>query len=350
MQQICGSLESVHDIQCKLGIPEPMRRRDFIATLARLAACWPLTAAARAQSVPVIGFLGSQSADDALLANFFEGLSEFGYVEHQNVIVDYQWARNENQDLPALAARLAQRQVTLIIAAGGSVAAKAATGATTTIPILFISGLNPVRERLVSGLSRPGGNATGIANYNIELIPKRLELLKQMLSRNVTKLAYLMNDDVTGIEDQRLQIKEEQEIAGSLGLSLYFARKENDIEQAFCLMAEQGTEALLVASDPLFIRQRARLVALAAQYSLPAAYRNREFADAGGLMSYGASLPDLWRQIGRYAGRILKGARPEELPVQLPSKFELVINMKTARALGLTVPPLLRAIADEVID
>jgi putative ABC transport system substrate-binding protein len=239
----------------------------------------------------------------------------------------------------------------LIITTGGLAAAKAAKEATITIPILFTGiGLDPVENGFVASFNRPGGNATGLTLVTTELLSKRLDWLQQLLP-TATKIAYLMNDDSTGLgTSEKEQIEAERGIAGKLGLVIEYARTESDIEVAFASMARQQIEALLVASDPFFGRQRAQIVTLAARYTLPAGYSRREFADAGGLMSYGPSLSEAWRQIGQYAGRILNGVRPEALPVQLQNKYELVINMKTAKALGLTSPPLLRALADDVIE
>jgi putative tryptophan/tyrosine transport system substrate-binding protein len=332
-----------------------MRRRDFITMLAGSATAWPLIAMGQMPVVPVIGFLGSQSADRELLAMFHEGLQEWGYVEGRNVAIEYRWADNRYQQLPTLAAELARRQVALIVAAGGSVAAKAAKEATPTTPILFISGFDPIQEHLVASFNRPGSNATGIRHYNKEIISKRLELLKELVvpqdpAPAALKIAFLINDDATGLEDQRAQIQGVKDTAEGLGLVMHYARGRSDIEAAFASMAQEQVTALLVDSDPLFIRQRGLIVELAARYGLPTGYRNREFVDAGGLMSYGPSLPESWRQIGEYAGRILNGSRPEELPVQLQNKYELVINMKTAKSLGLVSSALLYAIADQVID
>jgi ABC-type uncharacterized transport system substrate-binding protein len=327
-----------------------MKRRDFITILAGAAAAWPLVAIAQVRSPPVIGFLGSQSSDHEVLAKFHQGLNESGYFEGRNVAIEYRWALNQSQMLPELAAELVRRRVALIVTNGGLAAAKAAKDATTTIPILFISGLDPVENGFLTSFNRPGGNATGVSQSYKELIPKRLEMLRQMLPK-VSKVAYLQNDDSTGLgASEKEQFGTETRIAGELGLVIQYARNETDIETAFASMAQQRIEALLVASDPLFGRQRAPIVALAERYALPVGYSRREFADAGGLMSYGPSLSEAWRQIGIYAGRILNGARPEDLPVRLHDKFELVLNMKTAKALGLTVPPLLRAISDDVIE
>jgi putative tryptophan/tyrosine transport system substrate-binding protein len=335
-----------------------MRRRDFIGALVGSAIPWPFVSTAQVPSVPVIGYLDSQSADRELLAKFRQGLNEWGYFEGRNVEIEYRTASNQIKQLPALAAELVQRRVALIVAAGLA-SATAAKEATATIPILFVSGLDPIQEHLVTSFNRPGANATGVRIFNKEIISKRLELLQELVTSKEaaedatlapSKIGFLMNDDVTGLEDQRAQIQGVRDTAKALGLVIYSARSAPEIEPAFASMSAHQIKALLVDSDPLFNRQRALLVALAARYGLPAGYRNREFVDAGGLMSYGPSLPESWRQIGQYAGRILKGARPEELPVQLQNKYELVINMKTANALGLSSTPLLRALADEVIE
>jgi putative ABC transport system substrate-binding protein len=327
-----------------------MRRRDFITTFAGAAAAWPLAAIAQVRPVPVIGFLGGQAPDHALLSKFHEGLHELGYFEGRNVAIEYRWALDESQDLPELAAELVLHRVALIVTAGGLAAAKAAKDATTTIPILFISGLDPVENGFLASFNRPGSNATGVSQSYKELIPKRLEILKQMVPK-VRKVAYLQNDDSVGLgPSEKRQFETEAHIAGELGLVIYYARSESEIETAFASMVQQQNEALVVASDPFFGRQRALIVALAARHALPAGYARREFVEAGGLMSYGASFGESWRQVGEYAGRILKGTRPEALPVQQQSKYELVINMTTAKRLGLDVPPLLHALADEVIE
>jgi len=329
-----------------------VRRRDFIKMLAGSATVWPLAAAALPRTAPVIGFLGSQSPDRGLLASFQQGLSEFGYFEDRNVAIEYHWAYGDYRLLPTLAEKLVQRRVSLIVTSGGSVAAKAAREATYRIPVLFISGLDPVREHLVESYSRPRSNATGLSHYNIDLTSKRLELLNEIVltKQGITlppSVACLMNDDETGLEDVGAQMQEVKDVARRLGLAMYYARSEASMETAFASMAARQINALLVGSDPLFIRQRAQIVGLAARYSIPTGYRNREFVALGGLMSYGPSLPESWRQIGQYAGRILDGAKPEDLPVMLPRKYELIINRRTATALGLS---LKRVLADEIID
>jgi putative ABC transport system substrate-binding protein len=328
-----------------------MRRRGFMTILAGAAVAWPLAAIAQVRPVPVIGFLGPQSRDPKLLAKFHQGLNELGYFEGRNVAIEYQWDLDQSQQLPQLAAKLVQHRVALIVTTGGLAAAKAAKEATSTIPILFVGiGLDPVENGFVASFNRPGGNATGLSLVTTELISKRLDWLRRLLPA-ATKTAYLMNDNSTGLgPNEREQIEAEKSIANERGLVIQYARNEVDIEAAFASMARQRVEALLVASDPFFSRQRPQIVELAARYALPAGYSRREFAEAGGLMSYGPSLSEAWRQIGEYAGRILNGTRPEALPVQLQNKYELVINMKTAKALGLDVPPLLHALADEVIE
>jgi putative ABC transport system substrate-binding protein len=327
-----------------------MRRRDLITFLAGGAVASPFVAIAQVPAVPVIGFLSSQSPDPKLLARFHQGLNELGYFEGQNFKIEYKWAHNQNQTLRALAVELVEHRVALIATTGGMVAAKAAKEVTATIPILFVSGLDPVENGFVARLNRPGGNATGVRQYTRELVPKSLELLKEMVPK-AKKFAYLQNEDGTGLgPSEKVQREAETHIARELGLVVYYARNESEIEVAFASIAQQPIEALLVGSDPFFINQRGQIVALAARSALPAAYLRRQFTDAGGLMSYGPSAPETWRQIGLYAGRILKGARPGDLPVMIQSKLELIINLKTAKALGLTVPRLLRALADEVIE
>lgn len=335
-----------------------MNRRAFVAILASTAA-WPRAANAQARPIPVIGFLGSQSADRELLAKFHQGINEWGYFEGRNVSIEYHWAENNYGRLPELAADLVRRQVALIVTSGGFIVAKAAKQATTTIPILFISGLDPVGKSedggLVASLSRPGGNATGVTHDPGQLTVKRLEMLRELLreskNREPLKIAYLTNDNSIGLgHSQKQQIANERATAAGLGLMMLYAKSESDIEVALTSAAHAEADALIVTSDPLFIRQRALIVALTERYALPASYRNREFVDAGGLMSYGPSLPESWRQIGRYAGQILSGARTVDLPVMFQRKLELAINARTAKALGLTIPPLLRAIADEVLE
>jgi putative ABC transport system substrate-binding protein len=300
--------------------------------------------------VPVIGFLGSEAVDRNLLARFQDGLKEWGYVEGQDVGIEYRWAREENQQLSVLAAELVQRRVALIVTTGGFAGAKVAKDATATIPILFTSGVDPVVSGFLASFNRPGGNATGLSLSTAELLPKRLELLQQLVPA-AKKIAFLMNDDDTGFgATEKTQIEAHKQVPAKLGLVTHFARNERDIEAAFAAMVGQHTDAVLVNSDPFFGHQRAQIVALADRYKMPAGYPRREFTDIGGLVSYGPSVTERWRQIGAYAGRILRGARPQDLPVRLQNKYELVVNMRTAKALGLSVPPLLHALADDSIE
>jgi putative ABC transport system substrate-binding protein len=326
-----------------------MRRRDVLALLAAQLV-WPELAHSQDRKLPVIGFVGLSPRDPKLLAKFYEGLGDSGYFQPRNVAIEYQWAADQSQ-IPELAAKLVQQKVSVIITTGGLTAAKAAKEATSTIPILFPSvGLDPVGNGFVTSFSRPGGNATGLSLITVELLAKRLDWLRRLLPA-ATKIAYLMNDDSRGFgPNEKEQIEAERSTAGDLGLDLHYARSEAEIEIAFVAMADQRAEALLVASDPFFGRQRLQIVELAARHNLPAEYSRREFVELGGLMSYGPSLSEAWRQIGNYAGRILSGAKPGALPVQLENKYELVLNTKTAKSLGLSTPPLMHALADDLID
>ena len=321
-----------------------MRRREFIAGLGG-AAAWPVVARAQQSKVPVIGFLNSGSPGPfaLLLAAFHQGLKDGGYVEGQNVAIEYRWAEGRYDQLPALAADLVRRQVAVIAATGGTPSARAAKAATATIPILFVTA-NPVGDGLVASFSRPGGNATGISVFSTELAPKRLQWLRELVPK-AYKIAMLINS----ANPARAPETEALTRAG-LQLLTINARADSDFELAFTQAAQRGVDALLVSADPLFNARRAQLVALAARHSLPAAYPWREYVEAGGLMSYGTSLAGTYRQVGQYVSRVLKGDKPAELPVQNPTKFELVINTKTAKALGLTIPETMLATADEVIE
>jgi putative ABC transport system substrate-binding protein len=330
-----------------------MRRRDFITItiLTGSAAAWPLSATAQVRSVPVIGFLHSQSSDPSYLdvARFREGLNEQGYVEGQNVVIEYRWGNNNPATLPALAVDLAQQRAAVIVTAVGLVTAQAAQAVTKTIPIVFVTGLDPSVNGFVASLDRPGGNATGVLNYTSELMQRRLDLLRELVGP-ATKIAYLMNADDRNLNPgAKKQLEDEKSMAGRLMDLVLDARSEDQIASSFAAAAKQGIGALLVEADPFFTNRRNQLVAFAAQYALPAGYQPRDFADAGGLMSYGANRLELIHQAGVYAGRILKGANPAEMPVLTPTKIELVINLKTANTLGLTVPNSLLVSADEVI-
>jgi len=325
-----------------------IRRRDFI-TLLGGAAAWPL--AARAQrALPVVGYLSGQSPAESAnsLAAFRQGLNDTGYVEHRNVGIEYRWAQNQNDRLPAFAADLVRLQVSVIAAIGGVVGALAAKAATATIPIVFLAGSDPVKLGLVSSFNRPGGNVTGVSFLVAELGSKRLDLLHQLVPA-ATTIGFLVNP--TGPTSQP-EMTDVQTAARVLGLHLHVenASDERAVDAAFARFVQQRVNALLVLSDAFFNDQRDRLVALAARHALPAIYPNRSAVEGGGLMSYGPSLTDVYRQCGVYTGRILKGEKPADLPVVQPTKFEFVINLKTAKALGLDVPVKLLALADEVIE
>jgi putative tryptophan/tyrosine transport system substrate-binding protein len=325
-----------------------MNRRELMLMLGTAMTAAP---ALRAQqkAMPVIGFLGSTSPgpNAANLAAFLQGLSETGYVEGQNVAIEYRWADGRYDRLPALATDLVARKVDVIATTGGAVSAQAAKNATTTIPIVFITG-DPVVLGLVASFARPGGNLTGVSGLAIELMPKRLELLYELVPQaRVIALLVNPNNPIT----ERI-IRDMQEAARAKGVQIEIlkAGTESEIDAAVASLALPHAGALLVGSDPFFLTQREQLVALAARQAIPAIYAEREFAEAGGLISYGASLTGIWRLVGTYVGKILKGAKPADLPVQQPTRFELVVNLNTANALGLTVPPSILARADEVIE
>jgi putative ABC transport system substrate-binding protein len=328
-----------------------MIRRDFITILAGAAAAWPLRSTAQVSSIPVIGFLHSQSSapSDLDVARFREGLGEQGFVEGQSVKIEFRWGDNRLATLSALAADLVQHRVALIFTDGGLVAARAAQSASARIPIVFVVGLDPAENGFVASLNRPGGNATGVANYSREIAPKRLELLRELVGPT-TKIAFLINADDTNFgPGAKRQVQDEKNWALQHTDLVLDARSEDQIAPSFATAAKQGIGALLVGSDPFFTNRRNLLVALAAQHALPTGYQPREFADAGGLMSYGPNRSASLRQAGIYAGRILKGANPAEMPIWTPNKFELVINLKTAKTLGLTVPVSVLLSADKII-
>jgi putative ABC transport system substrate-binding protein len=326
-----------------------MRRREFITLLGGTAAAWPVVARAQQPATPVIGFLNPTSAGtqaDRLRA-FHHGLKETGHVEGENVAIEYRWAEGQYDRLPALAAELARRHVAVIVATGASVPAFAAKAATTTIPIVFTVPDDPVRLGLVASLARPGGNLTGVNFFSSELVAKRLELLRDLVPtvHRVAVLANPANAASTEASDVAAAAR-----AMGLDIQVFNVNTGHAIDTTFATLGRERPDALFVTGGAFFISRRVQLALLAVRHAVPAAYGSREYAESGGLMSYGANLPDAWRQAGVYAGRILKGAKPSDLPVVQSSRFELVINLQAARALDLTVPPTLLARADEVIE
>ena len=326
-----------------------MDRRAFFKTMA--AGLLSVRCLARAQrpSMPVIGFLGSESAEGFayLVTAFRQGLKEMGYVEGENVAIEYRWAEGHYERLPALATSLVQRPMAVIAAGGGSEPVRAAVAATTTVPIVFVTGGDPVKAGIVASLNRPGGNVTGVTLLTTGLDPKRLGLLHEAVPAAVA-IAILVNPSTVSTEAGLIDMKAAARTMG-LQVNVFNASSEREIDAAFAALSRLRVGALLVATERLFNSRRQQLVELAARNAIPAMYDNRESAAAGGLMSYGSSITDGYRQMGVYVGRILKGAKPADLPVLQPTKFELVINLKTAKALGLTIPQSLLLRADEVI-
>ena len=327
-----------------------MRRREFV-TLIGGAAAWPLAARAQQSKLPVVGFLHSASASTFAehIPAFHKGLGEAGYVDGQNTRVEYRWAEGHNEALPALAADMVRRRVAVIATPISTPATLAAKAATSTIPIVFVIGADPVKLGLVVSLNRPGGNATGISDVGVQLGAKRLALLQELMP-SAERFAALVNPDNPGITESF--VSELQTAASVIGrkIEVVTASTNSGIDTAFGIMMKMRADAFLISPEALFVTRRVQLLTLAARHGLPAMYHRREFADAGGLMSYGSSLADQFRQTGLYAGRILKGEKPADMPVQLPTKFEFVINLQTAKTLGIQIPAGLLARADEVIE
>ena len=325
-----------------------MRRREFITLIGGIAT-WPLAARAQQPAMPVVGFMNSQSpvTYGHLAAAFRRGLSQVGFIEGRNVVVEYRWAEGHYERLRELAADLVRRRVAVLVATGGEPTSLAAKAATSTIPIIFAIGGDPIKGGFVDSLSRPSGNMTGLTQFTAPLEGKRLGLLHELVPD--AAIATLINPNFLPAEEQTRDLKSAAAGGGIRIISLT-SSGEGDFEPAFAAMVKEGARAVLVASDPYFNSRREQLVALAQKYKLPAIYEFREFAAAGGLMSYGASLADGYRQVGIYAGEILKGKKQSDLPVLQPTRYELVINLKTANALGLEIPAKLLTLADEVIE
>ena len=325
-----------------------MRRRDFIKGIAGSGAAWPLAARAQQPPIPVIGFLGSVSADASRIAAFRQGLARVGYVEGQNVVVEYRWAENQSDRLPAMVSDLVHRQVA-IIAATGTPAALAAKAANTTIPVVFTTIGDPVQLDLVTSLNRPGGNVTGVTQTNVEITPKRLQLLHELLP-TASLMALLVNP--TNPANAEISAKELQAAARTLGLELHVlnASTEGDFDGVFAKLVQLRAGGLVIGGDPLFTTWTEQLAVLALRHAMPTIYQSRKFAVAGGLLSYGTDFTETYRLAGIYTGRVLKGDKPADLPVQQATKVELYINLKTAKALGITVPIPVLGRADELIE
>jgi putative tryptophan/tyrosine transport system substrate-binding protein len=327
-----------------------MKRRDFITLLGGAAAAWPRVARAQQPPVQVVGFLNSTSPGlyAHLVGAFRKGLGEAGYVEGKNVAIEYRWAEGQYDRLPALAADLVRRQVAVIAATGGEPSVLAAKAATSTIPILFITGGDPVKLGIVTSLNRPGGNITGVSIFYAVLGPKRLALLQELVPKTAV-IGVLVNPAFAYTEEETKDV-----LAAGRALdkqiNIATASTEGEIDAAFKSLLERRVDAVMVGVDPFFVSRRGRFIALAAHHAVPVMYFSRDFTADGGLISYGPNLGEAYRQVGAYAGQILNGAKPANLPVVQPTKFELVINLKTAKALGLNVPDRLLALAEEVIE
>jgi putative tryptophan/tyrosine transport system substrate-binding protein len=328
-----------------------MKRREFIALMGGTAAIWPLAARSQQQpTTPLIGFLNGRSRAETatVMEHFQKGLADAGFVEGRNVRVEYRWADGRYDRLPALATEIVDLRPTVIVATGGNVTALAAAAATSTIPIVFAAGGDPIKSGLVASLNRPGGNATGVSLFIAELASKRLEFLREIAPK-ATTIGILVNPgNPTGVAEAR-DVEARATTLG-LGTKLISAGGAGDLDPAFAAASQGKIQAVFICNDPFLIDIRNQLVRIVTERALPAIYFSREFVEAGGLVSYGASIADGYRKVGVYVGQILMGARPADLPVQQPTKFELVVNLKAARVLGLEIPPTLTARADEVIE
>ena len=326
-----------------------MRRRDFIVLLSGAAAAWPLAARAQQPAMPVVGFLNATSPDAYRLHAFHQGLKEAGFVEGENVAVEYRWAESQIDRLPTLAAELVRRQVPVIVAGGGVASALAARAETKSIPVLFLVAEDPVKLGLVTSLAKPDGNLTGVNILAAEVVAKRLELLRELLPKAIRIDALVDPVNATTTEST---LKSLEAAARTMGIQIQVlnASTSREIDAAFATLVKEQPDALFVGVSPFLLSRRVQLAQLAARHAIPAIYQDREHAEVGGLMSYGASIGDAYRNLGAYAGRVLKGAKPADLPIVQSSKLELVINHPTARMLGITVPPTLLSIADDVIE
>ncbi len=332
---------------------QQMKRREFITLLGSAAAAWPLAALAQQPAMPVVGFLNAASPDlfAHVVRAFHLGLSEMGYVEGRNVAIEYRWAENQYDRLPELAAELVRRRVSVITTGSSTLAALAAKAATTTLPIVFLMGSDPVQFGLVASLNRPGGNLTGITTLNLEMTPKRLQVLRELLP-TTTIMAVLVNP-TNAPATVETEVRQVQAAAHTLGLQMVHvlqASTERDLDSAFSTLIQRRAGGLVISADTFFSGKSVELAALASRHAVPTISPYRDFVTAGGLMSYGGSVTELYRLAGVYTGRILKGEQPADLPVQQVTKVQLAINLKTAKALGLTVPTLLIGRADEIIE
>ncbi len=332
---------------------QQMKRREFITLLGSAAAAWPLAALAQQPAMPVVGFLNAASPDlfAHVVRAFHRGLSEMGYVEGRNVAIEYRWAENQYDRLPELAAELVRRRVSVITTGSSTLAALAAKAATTTLPIVFLMGADPVQFGLVASLNRPGGNLTGITTLNLEMTPKRLQVLRELLP-TTTIMAVLVNP-TNAPATVETEVRQVQAAAHTLGLQMVHvlqASTERDLDSAFSTLIQRRAGGLVISADTFFSGKSVELAALASRHAVPTISPYRDFVTAGGLMSYGGSVTELYRLAGVYTGRILKGEQPADLPVQQVTKVQLAINLKTAKALGLTVPTLLIGRADEIIE